>query len=77
MNENDQPAVALPLTDPEVDNQKQGLGQENHQDPSIVQNDNTDQVKNDDVASNDQSHVATKGIGGIFTFNILQLSSFY
>ena len=32
MNENDEPAVALPLTDPEVENKNQGIEQENHQD---------------------------------------------
>ena len=74
MNENEEPAVALPLTDPEVENQNHDLEQENHQvlplsNPS-VQNENTVQVKNDNVALDDQSDVAENGIGGIFTFNI-------
>ena len=64
-NENDEPAVALPLTGPEVEIQNQGLDQENHKDlPSsntILQNDNAVQVKNDD-----QSDVATNGIAAIF-----------
>ena len=75
MNENEVPAIALPLTDLEVENHNQGIEQENHQDlPSSnpgLQNDNTVQVTNDNVALNDQSDVATNTIGGIFTFNIL------
>ena len=79
-NENEEPAVALPLTDPEVENQNQDIEQENHQDLPVstpsLQNDNAVQVKNDNLALNEQSDVATAGNGGIFTFNFLILSSF-
>ena len=75
MNDNEDPAVALPLTEPEVENQDQDLDQEHKQDLPLsnprLQNDNTVQVKNDNVALDDQSDVAENGIGGIFTFNIL------
>ena len=70
-----EPAVALPLTEPEAESQNTGLEQENHQDipesnPSL-ENDNAIQVKNDNLASNDQPDVATNAIGGICTFKIL------
>ena len=75
MNENEDPAVALPLTEPEVENRDQDLEQEHKQDLPLsnarLQNDNTVQVKNDNVALDDQSDFAANGIGGIFTFNIL------
>ena len=65
-NENEEPAVALPLTDPEVENQNQDIEQENHQDLPVstpsLQNDNAVQVKNDNLALNEQSDVATAGI---------------
>ena len=79
MNENDEPAVALPLTYPEAENENQGIDQENQQVLPLsnpgVENDNTVHVTNDNVALNDESDVATKGNGGIFTFNIVILSS--
>ena len=68
------------MTDPEVENQNQDIEQENHQDLPVstpsLQNDNAVQVKNDNLALNEQSDVATAGNGGIFTFNFLILSFF-
>ena len=60
MYENDEPAVALPLIDPEVENQNQ----ENQQDLPLsnhsLQDDPTVQVNKGNIALNDQSDVATK-----------------
>ena len=54
MNENEEPAVALPLTDPEVENKNE----ENQQDLPLsnpdLQNNNTLQVKKGNIALNDQ-----------------------
>ena len=59
MNENEEPAVALPLTDPEAENKNE----ENQQDLPLsnpdLQNNNTVQVKKGNIALNDQWDVAT------------------
>ena len=61
MNENDEPAVALPLTDPEVENKNQESQQDLPLSNLSEQNYNAVQVKKGNIALNDQCDVATTG----------------